>query len=224
MPELEGFSDSLNKGLDGIDFTLPAEELRVAIAELANGTAGASAQGLMNKNSELLQKNTAINGKSEKMKELELYHEASELEKVELGKDYEAGKALYQTNADKKITAANEEMDELKGQLRELLVNDKVSSELLTLDVSKELMPMVQASIASLATITDGKAMVGDKTLSEYIVEWAETPAGKAVRVAPANSGGDGQGSNNTSNPPASDKPWAELTVKEKTARLGQNK
>ena len=198
MPELDGFKDNFTSSLNDFDFTADPEAMKAKLVEMANGIAGTGVEGLLNKNHELLQKSNSTketsHAASEKMKELQGFYDDSKIKESELTKDYQASKELYQASADKKVTAVNEEMDGLKGQLRELLVNDKVSSELVNLDVSKELMPMVQASIASLATIIDGKAMVGEESLSEYIVKWAETPAGKAVRVAPNNSGGDANG------------------------------
>ena len=197
---LNGYEEDLGK----IDFTLPADELKAALLEAANGRAG----GLVTKNQELLDKIKGIGSEngatSEKMKELVAYHAAAELEKEELGKNYDAAKGLYIQNHEKALIAEQDKSKGLHSQLHELLVTNGVSAELVALDVSKDLMPMVQTAIASAATIVDGKAMIGSQSLSEYMKEWAETPAGKAARVAPNNSG---TGSNGGGDGKSGDRP-----------------
>lgn len=187
---LNGYEEDLSK----IDFTLPADELKAALLEAANGRAG----GLVTKNQELLDKIKGIGSEngatSEKMKELEKYHAASELEKAELGKNYDDAKVLYMQSHEKALLAEQDKSKGLHSQLHELLVTNGVAAELVALDVSKDLMPMVQTAIASTASIVDGKAMIGTQSLSEYMAEWAETPAGKAARDFPDNSGTGSQG------------------------------
>ena len=105
---LNGYKEDL----DTIDFTLPADELKAKLAEMADTRAG----GLVTKNQELLDKIKSVGSESgaasEKMKELEAYHSAAELEKAELGKNYEDAKSLYIQNHEKALV---NEQDKSKG-------------------------------------------------------------------------------------------------------------
>ena len=46
--------------------------------------------------------------------------------------------------------------------------------------------------------ITDGKAMIGDKSLSEAVKEWSETDTGKAYTLAANNNGTGSNGGDNS--------------------------
>ena len=204
-----------NEDLETMDFTLPPEELKAKLIESANARAG----GLVTKNQELLdamkKAGTESGASSEKMKELEKYHDDSELQIAEMGKDYQKSKELYIQSHGKELIAEQEKSKGLHSQLHELLVTNGVAAELVALDVSKDLMPMVQLAIASTANIVDGKAMIGAQSLSEYMKEWAETPAGKAARVAPNNSGAGSPGGDNLS---GDQKPTDKMSSEEKRA------
>ena len=77
--------------------------------------------------------------------------------------------------------------------------NDELLSKL---SVSKSSATESQGAVEKLAALEalqaqqefDGKVMVGDISLSDAIKEWAETDQGKAVRLAPDNSGGNSSG------------------------------
>ena len=213
---LNGFGDDLN----GVDFTLPPEELKVKLAELANTRAA----GLTTKNDELINKNKQINellstkgeltaAEKEQLKELQEFKSNTDLSAAEEAKKYEDAKTLYQQNhqisldsineANKKaLEESNGKADSYESQLKEIKVDQAITNELVKLEVSKELLDMAHASIAQQAKFVDGKAMIGEKSLSDFMTEWAVSPAGKAARLAPNNSGGgsNGSGNNNTSN------------------------
>jgi hypothetical protein len=174
-----------------------SDEVKVKLIEAANN----EVNGLSAKNSELLDK---LNKKddndsaAEKLRALEARLEREQLESKQNYDDALALERKTSTEEREKILASVKEKDAL---IHKLLVENGLNAELVALDVNKDLMPMIQAGIAAQATVVDGKAMIGDKTLGEYCAEWAETPAGKASRMAPDNSGGNanGGGSNPTS-------------------------
>jgi len=60
--------------------------------------------------------------------------------------------------------------------------------------------------------------MIGDKTQSEFIKEWALSDSGKASCLAQSNSGGDGSGG--SGGQPSSNKEWSAMNTKEKAAHL----
>ena len=224
--ELEGFRDSFASTLSGDEFAGIDDDTKARIIEAANGTAGGSAGRLINKNSELIRKNgnakEVSHAEQERINGLQSYYDNGELEKAELQGKYEESKVLYQTSSDKKVAAVQEELEGTKGQLRILLVDNKLTSGLVKRNIHPDLMGDILVGMATKATVIDGKAMVGDHELEEYLDIWAETPAGKAACLAPNNSGGDANGGNNSpsNQSPDSNKPWKELSIQEKTARL----
>lgn len=209
---LEGF----DKGLESIDFTLPPEELKVKLAELAND----KASGLVSTLSKLKDKNKIIDDKEKKQNEsekalsdatkeeldtLRSFKSKAEIETEEAGKNYHTAKEKYEeahkvilvnlteTNT-KALEEANEKTKGYESKLEVLLVDKEITKGLIELEVMKELADDMHLAIKSKTKFIDGKAMVGDKTLKEYLKEWGDTPAGKAARLAPNNNGG---GSNN---------------------------
>ena len=87
------------------------------------------------------------------------------------------------------------------------------------MNVNPSLKQGAEAILRSQAIITDGKAMIGEKSLSEAVKEWADSDAGKAFCLAPSNNNGDANGSGgNGSGSFSSDKAYADMTIKEQVA------
>jgi len=210
---LKGFDEDLNT----IDFTLPPEELKIKLAEMA----GNRATGLSDKNTELLNKNRQANellskgsdltaAEKEQLKELQEFKTSAELKLAEEAGKYNDAKLMSQQNHQNdldSLTEANKKALEdlntkssgFESQLKTIMVDQAITAELVKLDVSKDLIETWQDSISLKTTFTDGKAMIGEQSLSEYMKEWADSPAGKASRLAPNNNGGGANGGDNNS-------------------------
>lgn len=201
--------------LDGINDLDLTDEQKAAVNKLTDG--------LVNKNTDLLgkisagkEKATGANAELERLRILEQGLEQSKLEEAE---NYKGALTLkeQQYNADlEKLTSGSNEKDQL---IHKLLVENGLTAELVKLNVNPDLMGLIQQGLSATATVTDGKAMIGEKSLSEYMQEWGETPQGKASRVAAQNSGGDGVGGSSS----IQGKKMADLSGPERTALFQQN-
>jgi len=84
------------------------------------------------------------------------------------------------------------------GFTSKLLVDNGLLAELTAAGVKKELLDGAKALIERQVKVEqDGEnrvAKVGDKTLKDYVTEWAGSDIGKNYVAAPANSGGGSQG------------------------------
>ena len=169
-------------GLDKIEGLTPEQ------IEAINSIAG----GLISKKAELeekLSKTKSLANENqsavEKLAALEALQKQKELEDKQ---NYDAALSF-------KEKEYNSTVEKLKNILKErdnFLVSNALIGEFMECGVHKEMIPTLQKSFMSEASVVDGKAMIGDKSLSEYIKEWSETPAGKAFRSAPSNTNGDG--------------------------------
>jgi len=197
--------------------------------------------GLVDKNTELKNKNKSISEMSASEKAL---HEASisdyealkkfksdsELKEEEDGKNYLDAKQkmeeAHQSAIDKittesatalkvvndKITASSLALEKINGE-------QAITSELVALGVGKDYMEGSQALMMSKLSFVEGKAMIGDKSLSDHIKEWGESDSGKACRIAPKNSGGDGHGSGeHTGNVNINGKTWGDMKTPQEQA------
>jgi hypothetical protein len=88
--------------------------------------------------------------------------------------------------------------------LQSYLIDNGLSDALLKANVRPELMPAVKAMLRANAKLTDEggqyKAILGDKPLSDAVLEWAATDEGKHFVAAPANAGGGASGGNSGGN------------------------
>ena len=180
------------------------------------------AQGLLDKNTDLLGK---VNSGKEKasgtvaeLERLRILEQGLEQSKLEEAENYKGALTLkeQQYNADlEKLTNGSNEKDQL---IHKLLVENGLSAELVKLNVNPDLMGLIQQGLSAAATVTDGQAMIGEKSLSEYMKEWGDTPQGKASRIAVSNSGGDAIGGNVPTG-----KKMADMSGAERTALFQQN-
>lgn len=211
---LNGFEESLK------DLEL-SEEIRATLIKNAN----ALASGLSDKNQDLITKNKSLSDLStsgkeladsgaEKLKVLEQFKSDADVKAAEAADNYADAKAITAENHANTLKSASElskkaleealsKSNGFESQLKSIMVDGEIKNELIKFDVKKELMEMAHASIAQQANFTDGKAMIGDQSLSDYMKAWAESDAGKAARLAPNNSGGNAQGSSTTNTDPS---------------------
>ena len=175
-------------GLDKIDLT----------AADAMEQINALATGLVGKNAQLLEKLTAGkdagNQSAAELENLRLFKQNAEQNILEEGKQYaEAKQGLIDTHtAD--MLKLNERITGFEKGERTRLITDGISSELTELKVNPLYSDTTAAYFESMSQVVDGKAMIGDKTQSEFIKEWALSDSGKASCLAQSNSGGDGSG------------------------------
>lgn len=96
----------------------------------------------------------------------------------------------------KKLTSR---LDSESGFTRKLLVDNGLTDAATAAGVKSEFLPAVRAMLASKAEVVveDGGnriARIGDKSIKDYMAEWAQTDEGKHYIGAPGNSGGGAQG------------------------------
>ena len=173
------------------------EGLTPELIEQINGLAG----GLISKNTELLGKVTDKDSLS-----------ASEIAKLKGLEDFKANAEIQAAKEAENWTEATrlqtekhqKEMEELglvgksdKELITKLLIDGGLSKALDGVKINPNLKLGAESLLRSTAMITDGKAMIGDKSLSDAVNEWAASDIGKAYCLAPNNSGGDGLGGSN---------------------------
>lgn len=181
-----------DKDLAGID--LSADNA----LELILAAANARSDGLSNKNTELLGKLSSNENLSaaEKAKliELETFKSNADIKAAKDAEDWQAASDLQTTAHEVELTKASERILGYEEGERTRLITDGIRKELTGLKVNPLHIDSVSALFSGQSKVVDGKAMIGDKTQSEYISEWALTDSGKASCLAQDNSGGDGNG------------------------------
>ena len=200
-------------GLDKIDLSAPD-----AIDQI-NALAG----GLINKKTELEEKLTkakfSLSAEESAQEKLSLLEASIEKDRLVAKENYNGALDLAKQESQGTIDKLTESSKGDKELIHELLVGNGITSEFVRLGVNKEQMEDLSFKFLTQAVVIDGKAMIGDKSLSEAIQVWAETPAGKASRVAASNQGGDGNGGGGL---PVS-KSMKEMTGVERTALFQSN-
>jgi multidrug efflux pump subunit AcrA (membrane-fusion protein) len=184
---LKGFDEDI-AGLD-----LP-DEVKKQLMEAANKRAS----GLLSKNEELLgklneTKSIAKEGQSaaEKLAAMEALQEQQALEAKQ---NYEEALALTKQKSQKEIEELRQRVELFENEKRDTLIGGGISDALTEARVNPLHMEYVTTYFKQKAQLVDGKVVIGDQSLSDVIAEWAETDSGKAVRLAPDNSGGGANG------------------------------
>ena len=175
-------------GLEKIDLSAPD-----AIDQI-NALAG----GLINKKTELEEKlskaKVSLSAEESAQEKLTRLEASIEKDRLIQKENYSGALDLAKQESQSIIDKLNESSRGDKELIHELLVGNGIASEFVKLGVNSKQMEDLSFRFLAQASVVDGKAMVGDKSLSEAIQEWAETPSGKASRVAASNQGGDGLG------------------------------
>ena len=200
-------------GIDGIEGLTP-EQLE-QINKLASG--------LSSKNGDVIGDNKLLKAQVEQLEndKLEAKRKAAEdannhEEVARLDKEA-AAKALNDAQISAKENA--EHATVYKSQLEVLLIDGGLSSALDGVKINPALKIGAVALLRSQAQVIDGKAMVGDKSLSDVVKEWADSDVGKAYCLAENNSGGGGRGDGGG----GGGKTFAEMTLTEKTVLANEN-
>jgi len=171
-------------GLDKIEGLTPEQ------MEAINGLAG----GLISKKTELEEKLSKAKGslsaESSAQEKLNMLEANIERERLESKENYQGALSLKE----QEYSAQLEKLTSVLKERDSFMVGNIITDEFVKLGVNKDLMEDLAYRFSSRAVVVDGKAMVDDKSLSECMKEWSDTPAGKASRVAPNNMGGGGLG------------------------------
>tara|TARA_R110002012_G_scaffold155375_1_gene316224 strand:- start:55 stop:660 length:606 start_codon:yes stop_codon:yes gene_type:complete len=198
-------------GLEGIDLTAPDALDKI----------NALAKGLSDKNADLLGKISSGKEQSTasaaELENLRLFKQGADQKILEEGQQYEQAKASLLESHAAEMLKANERGKSAEAQLKTLLIDNGLSAALDGVNINKNLKAGAVAMLQANAVITDGQAMIGDKSLSDAVSEWAATETGKAFCLAENNSGGNGNGGTNT----PTGKP---LTLTDKAILANQNK
>lgn len=159
----------------------------------------------------------ATDGLSRKKDEL-----LSEVKKLKKGREIDPNDVVeLETENEKLRTDLAASMKELKtvsksletaegafksesGFTRQMLIESGLNAELMKNGVTNPVRLKAVASMlkGSVDVVVDGEnrsAMAGDKTLADYVKEWAGSDEGKHFVDAPNNSGGNAQGGTNES-------------------------
>ena len=153
--------------------------------------------GLKTKNQELLDKNKKLM-KGQEIDPQTVVDLEAQIDKLQ------SDLAVSQKSAKESVKT----LETLQGQLKaetgftqKLLIDNGLTDELVKNGVAPQFLPAVKAMFAGQAQIVaEGDtrtAKIGDKSVSDFVKEWAASDDGKHFVKAPENSGGGSQGSGN---------------------------
>lgn len=184
--------------LKGFDQDIAGLEIPDEVKQQLIEAANKRASGLTAKNEELLGKLTSTKQQAgenqsaaEKLAAMEALQEQKQLE----------AKQNYQQALDMTTKKSQTQIEELAKKVqgyeekeKEQVINSEISNQLTELRINPLYQKMATSLFKSQTQLIDGKAMVGEKSLSEAIIEWSDTDEGKASRLAPDNTGGNANG------------------------------
>jgi len=207
----KGITQMLN-GIDKIEGLTDEQQTQI----------NALAQGLSDKNNDLLGKISTgkeqASGTAAEVEALRLFKQNSDVKSAEDAQSYTDAKVLTQTAHDTEMLKLSERITGFEQGERTRLITDGIRSELTELKVNPLHSATTAAYFESMSQVVDGKAMIGDKTQSEFIKEWAQTDSGKASCLAQNNLGGDG--GKGTLPGAKSNKDYKDMNIAEQTAYL----
>ena len=208
---LKGFEEDLS-GLE-----LP-DEVKSQLIEAANKRAS----GLVSKNEELLSKlsknKDVVGDKDAELEKLRQLASNVEQEREEAKGNYSKALELKEQQYSKELEKLTSQLGEKESALTSLLIDDGLSRALDGVNINPSLKAGAEAMLKSQAILSEGKAMIGDKSLSDAVKEWAESDIGKNYCLAPNNSGGNANGGSNNTSTNYQGKKFSEMSIKEKTA------
>ena len=207
---LKGFEEDIA----GID--LP-DEVKAQLIEAANKRA----LGLSAKNGDVIGVNSTLKAQIAKLESdaLEAKRKIAEEanDSAELARMKKEADAKVLQDIEDRAKALDDDNKKLKHNLTELLIDGGLSSALDSVRINPALKVGAVALLRADAVLADGKAMIGDKSLSDAVKEWAKSDAGKSYCLAASNNNGDGLGGGGDGN---GSKKFSEMTMTEKTVLL----
>ncbi len=196
-----------------------SDEVKVQIKERAD----ARASGLISKKDELINKlnklkdeGSATQAELEQLRQLKNTYEQQQAESQ--GK-YQEALEIAEKRMQSELEKAQSQLAEYQQREQNYLINDGLNRAFDKAEIKPELKPAVEALFKSQATVTDGQAMIGDKSLSEYIQEWAKSDEGAPFVLEPHNSGGNANGSS----PVTGGKSFSDMSLTERSILANTN-
>ena len=212
--------------LKGFDEDLAAielpDEIKNQVLELANKRT----EGLINKNSELLekvtQKETLTASEKAKLAELEKFQAQAEIKAAEDAQNWDETKKLISEGYEKQLAEVTSKLSNYENEITTYKIDNALMKELDGVSINPAMKDTVFKAMKADAILADGQAMISEKPLSEYVQEWSQTDTGKAFCLAPENNNGGGQGGDQSVG--SKGKSYKEMTVSEKAAYLKNKK
>lgn len=180
-----------------MEFDINSEEVQQAIKEagyLAKDDVASivdkEVNGLKKKNEELLGK--LKNGKVSQAELIELQSQLKEIEdeKLRAAEDWNA----LEKNLRKEMDKLKGEYETRESQYTRAITERDLVSELVKANVKPEFLEAVKAMHGTKVQYVEGKVVVGEKPLNEFVSEWANSDEGKHFIAAPKNNGGGAPG------------------------------
>ena len=176
----------------------------MATEEEIKAAVDAATEGLKSKNSELLGKIKKLSEVADKVKDIDidsLLAAKTELEDIKKKGDEEKGeyKKLYDTLKAEKDKETGKLVSDLSAAKETILAMNKKNAVVSAITSSGISIPAPLFEIAinnilpNIAVADTGKAMVGDKKVTDFVKEWAVSEVGKHFVVS-GNSGGGANG------------------------------
>ncbi len=169
-------------------------EVKKAIKEAVDAAVADATAGLVAKNQELLgklkkaTKDAAIDPAE---------HQALLEEKDALEAKLAEAQKIVKT-ATTQAEAARKTLEAESGYISKLLIDNGLTEAIIKAGVKPELTKAVKALLAGQASLkVEGEnrtAVIGDKSLSDFVGEWAKSDEGKHFVAAPNNQGGGAPG------------------------------
>ena len=176
-------------GLNDIDLTLPDALDKI----------NALAKGLSDKNAELLgkvsTKDDLTTAERSKLLALEASEANNQIEKAKAANDWAEADRLKDEANNAIFEALTTENQTYRQGEEVRLITDGIRAQFTELRVNPLHSAGYEGLFKSQSKIIDGKAMIGEKTQSEHIAEWAKSDSGKAACLAQQNNGGNSTGS-----------------------------
>ena len=172
-------------------------EITPEIQAAIDAAVEAATNGLKTKNQELLDKNKKLM-KGQEIDPQTVVDLEAQIDKLQ------SDLTVSQKSAKESVKTLEALQTQLKaetGFTQKLLIDNGLTDELVKNGVAPQFLPAVKAMFAGQAQIVaEGDtrtAKIGDKSVSDFVKEWAVSDDGKHFVKAPENSGGGSQGSGN---------------------------
>ena len=195
----------------------------------------ANAQGLVDKNKELLgklkKKDEEFSDLKDRLDDIEAEKKKAEedaaLKSGDIEKIKEQLEAKHKSELEKKdaiIASKDEELSSMKGQLHKHMVDDGLTSALAQGGVAPQYMDAASALIKAQHSAEVGKdgAMLEGKPLKDFVSTWLQGEHGEHFLTTPKNGGGGAKGPNDGGKAP-SDTGRSEMTHAEKAAYIREH-
>lgn len=195
------------------------QETKAALKAAVDAAIEEATTGLIEKNKELLGKLKKATKEATidpaEHQELLAAREALESKVLELTKSLKA--------ATTEIETSKKSFEVESAFVSKLLVDNGLTEALLKAGVKPEMTKAVKSMLSAMVSLkTEGSermAVVGDKSLNDFVQEWSESDEGKHFVTAPQNQGGGANGGSQGQQPKA----WNAMTLKERSILYQQN-